>query len=85
MGPIYRIETQSEYTVLIELTSGHKIILDLSKKLHSIRFREIANQDVFKRAYTDGYSVIWKNGKIMISFGEIIDILQDLNLLYRVV
>lgn len=85
MGPIYRIETQAEYTVLIELTSGHKIILDLSKKLHSIRFREIANQDVFKRAYTDGYSVIWKNGKIMISFGEIIDILQDLNLLYRVV
>lgn len=85
MGPILRIEPQENYNILIELTSGHKIILDFSKKLHTIRFHELANPDIFRRAVTDGYSVIWRNGKVMVSFGEIMDILQNVSVLYRAV
>lgn len=85
MGPIYRIESQNEYNMLIELTSGHKIILDFTEKLHTIRFHELANPDVFKRARTDGYSIIWKNGKINVSFGEILDILRDITVSYMAV
>ena len=66
--------------MLIELSSGNKIILDLRWKIRTVRFHELSNTDVFKRAYTDGYSIIWKNGKIMISFWEIIDILKDITL-----
>lgn len=85
MGPIHRIEPQDNYNLLIELTSGHKIILDLSSKLRTIRFYELANVDVFRRVKTDGYSIIWKNGKIVVSFGEVMEILQMTNLLYRAV
>lgn len=85
MGPIQKIEPQDNYNILIELTAGHKVILDFSNKLHTIRFYELANPDVFKKAVTDGYSIIWKNGKIRVSFGEIIDILQTVNVLYRAV
>lgn len=85
MGPISRIETRDKYKILIELVSGHIIILDLTKKLHTIRFHELKNPDVFKKAVTDGYSIIWKNGKIMVSFGEILDILKDVTMLFRAV
>lgn len=85
MGPIYKIEPQDNYNILIMLTSGHKIILDLTGKLHTIRFHELANPDVFKRAETDGYSIIWKNGKIRVSFGEVLDILKDVTVFFRAV
>lgn len=85
MEPILRIETQDKYNILIELASGHRIILDLSQKLHTIRFHELTNPDVFKKAKTDGYSIIWKNGKIVVSFGEILDILKDVTTLFKVV
>lgn len=85
MGPIEKIVPQDDYTLYIELTAGHKIILDFSKKLHTIRFYELANPDVFKRVKTDGYSAIWKNGKIVVSFGELIDMLQSTTMLYRAV
>lgn len=85
MGPISKIEPQDKYNILIELASGHKIILDLSEKLHTIRFHELANPDVFKRVETDGYSIIWENGKIMVSFGEILDILKNVTVLFRAV
>lgn len=82
MGPIYRIEPQDEYNMLIELTSGHKIILDFKEKLQTIRFHELVNTDFFKKAVTDGYSIIWNNGKINVSFGEIMDILRDITASY---
>ena len=85
MGPIAKIETQDKYNILIEMASGHRIIVDFSKKLHTIRFHELANPDVFKKAVTDGYSIIWQNGKIMVSFGEILDILKDVTILFRAV
>ena len=85
MRPIVKIETQDKYNILIELASGHKIILDLKEKLHTIRFHELSNPDIFRRAVTDGYSIIWKNGKIMVSFGEILDILKDVTMLFRAV
>lgn len=85
MRPIVKIEAQDKYNILIELASGHKIILDLKEKLHTIRFHELANPDVFRKATTDGYSIIWKNGKILVSFGEILDILKDVTMHYRAV
>lgn len=85
MGPIYKIEPQDKYSILIELAAGHKIMLDLTEKLHTIRFHELANPDVFKRVRTDGYSIIWKNGKIMVSFGEILDILKGAAVFFRAV
>ena len=77
MGPIRRIKPCENYRLFIELAEGHEIVLDFSGKLHTIRFHKLINQDVFRKAVTDGYSVIWKNGKIMVSFGEIMDILQN--------
>ena len=85
MEPILRIEAKDKYNILIELASGHKVILDLTQKLHTIRFHELANPDVFNKAETDGYSIIWKNGKILVSFGDILDILKDVTMLFRAV
>lgn len=83
--PIVKIEVQDKYNVLIELASGHKIILDLKEKLHTLRFHDLSNPDVFKKAFTDGYSIMWKNGKIVVSFGEILDILKNVAVHFRAV
>lgn len=83
--PIAKIEVQDKYNILIELASGHRIILDFSGKLHTIRFHELANPDAFKKAETDGYSIMWENGRIMVSFVEILDILKDVATLFKAV
>lgn len=85
MRPISKITPYNDYSILIELNNGHKIILDFSKKIYTIRFAELGNLDVFRKAKTDGYSIIWKNGKTIVSYGEIMEMLKDTNLLFRVI
>lgn len=85
MEPIERVIAKDDYSLYVELLSGHKIILDFSKKLHTIRFCELSNPDVFRRVATDGYSVIWMNGKIVVSFGELIDMLRNTLYIYKAI
>ncbi len=85
MGPILNVTPYSDYKVLIELSNGHTVIMDFKKKLNTIRFSELGNVDVFRKVITDGYSLMWKNGKIRVSFAELIELLQNTSLLYRAV
>ena len=75
----------SDYRVLVELNNGNAIILDFEKKLNTFRFHKLDNNNIFMKVKTDGFSLLWDNGKIRVSLGEIIEMLQDTKSLFKVV
>lgn len=76
MTMIKSVAPCGDYRLLIELENGHAIILDMECKLGTVRFGMLENKDVFKRVYTDGYSIYWKKGLIRLNLSEIIQMLQ---------
>lgn len=75
----------SDYRILVELNNGNAIILDFEKKLNTFRFYKLDNKNIFMKVKTDGFSLLWDNGKIRVSLGEIIEMLQDTKSLFKVV
>ncbi len=84
MAMIKRAVPYEGYRILIELTNGNSIIIDFESKLNTLRFCMLENKDLFKRVYTDGYSIIWNKGKLRVSMSEIMEMLQFTQTLFRV-
>ena len=84
MTMISKVIPYEDYRVLIELTNGHSIIVDFETKLDTLRFCMLENKDVFRRVYTDGFSIIWNKGNLRVSLSEIIEMLQFTQTLFKV-
>lgn len=76
MAMIKSVIPYEDYRILIELTNGHSIIVDFESKLNTLRFCMLENKDVFRRVYTDGFSILWNKGKLRVSMSEIMEMLQ---------
>lgn len=76
MAMIKSVIPYEDYRILIELTNGHSIIMDFESKLNTLRFCMLENKDVFRRVYTDGFSILWNKGKLRVSMSEIMEMLQ---------
>ena len=76
MAMIKSVIPYEDYRILIELTNGHSIIVDFESKLNTLRFCMLENKDVFRRDYTDGFSILWNKGKLRVSMSEIMEMLQ---------
>lgn len=85
MSIIEKVIPFEDYRLLIELGNGNYIILNFNQKIKTLRFSELENKDLFKKVYTDGFSIMWSKGKIKISMGEAIEMLQDIRSLFAVV
>lgn len=85
MQIIDKVTPLSDYKLLVELINGQALVLNFESKLNSLRFNIIENKDIFKRVSTDGFSVLWNKGKLRVSLGEMIEMLQDIKTLFKVV
>ncbi|MDE6209747.1 MAG: hypothetical protein K2M73_08780 [Lachnospiraceae bacterium] len=85
MPIIDKVTPLSDYKLLVELINGQALVLNFESKLNSLRFNIIENKDIFKRVSTDGFSVLWNKGKLRVSLGEMIEMLQDIKTLFKVV
>ncbi|NLL92953.1 MAG: DUF2442 domain-containing protein [Clostridiales bacterium] len=85
MSIIEKVIPFEDYRVLVELGNGNAIILNFETKLNTVRFNCIENKDIFRKVYTDGYSILWNGGKLRVSIGEMMEILQDTRSLFKVV
>ncbi len=84
MTIISKVIPYEGYKVFIELTNGHGILIDFESKLDTLRFCVLENKDVFKRVYTDGFSLLWNKGKLRVSMSEIMEMLQYSQTMYKV-
>ena len=84
MTMISKVVPYDDYRILVELTNGHSIIIDFESKLDTLRFCMLENKDVFRRVYTDGFSILWNEGELKVSMSEIMEMLQFKPTLFKV-
>ena len=58
--------------------------MDTASKLDTLRFCMLENKDVFRRVYTDGFSLLWNKGELRVSMSEIMEMLQFKTTLFKV-
>ncbi|MBP2637809.1 MAG: hypothetical protein H6Q72_3716 [Firmicutes bacterium] len=74
MGKIKEIVIGADYQVTVHFDNSHSVTIDISTKLHTARFSELRNRQVFSAAKTDGKSIHWPGG-ISIAVSEIMEII----------
>lgn len=74
MGTVRSVIPLEGYRLLMELSTGSSITVDLLPKLKTARFAELADQKVFQDVKTDSETVIWGDGLLKIPVFELIDV-----------
>lgn len=73
MSKIKEVALGADYQVTVHFDNNHSVTIDMSTKLHTARFSELRNRQVFNAAKTDGKSIHWPGG-ISIAISEIMEI-----------
>lgn len=73
MRKIKEVVLGSDYQVTVHFDNNHSVTIDMNTKLHTARFSELRNRQVFNAARTDGKSIHWPGG-ISIAISEIMEI-----------
>ena len=73
MNKIAEVILSADYLVTVHFDNSDSVTIDMKKKLHTIRFSELRNEQIFYAVKTDGKSIHWPGG-ISISISEIMEI-----------
>lgn len=73
MGKIAAVIPGDNYCLTVRLDNNNAVTIDLKRKLFTVRFSELRDEDVFRAAATDGELVYWPGG-LSIDIGEIMEI-----------
>ena len=65
----------SGYRLALRFQNGSFAVVNLARRVHTIRFGRLASQEMFATAKAAGDSVIWSDGKntVRISCDELLD------------
>ena len=73
MPDIINIRPMDGYFMEVKFSNGSTVILNLAKKLCTVRFSPLRDKSLFQSTTTDGNSIRW-NELIEISATEVFDI-----------
>lgn len=74
MSYIRSVVALEDYRLLMEMESGSSVTVDLSVKLGTMKYRELMDRALFDTAATDGDYVIWGNGRVRVTAGELMEV-----------
>lgn len=74
MGYIKSVLPMKESRLFMEMEGGSSVIVDLSDKLHTMKYAELSEEEFFKTAVTDGDYVIWGGGRMRITVNELMEV-----------
>ena len=74
MSYIKTVLPMKDYRLLMEMEGGSTVIVDLSKKLQTMKYAELADKAFFKTATTDGDYVIWGGGRLRLTVNELLEV-----------
>lgn len=77
MSIIKLVKPLPQYSIKTKLDNGNEIITNFDKKMTTIRFCQLRDQNIFKAVKTDGYCIYWDN-IVEVSLTELIAITFDL-------
>lgn len=58
----------------MEMDSGSSVVIDLSGKLRTMKYAELADEALFFDVETDGDYVTWGRGRVKVTVKELMDI-----------
>ncbi len=74
MNYIKSVLPMKDYRLFMEMESGSSLMVDLSVKLHTMKYKELADETLFKTASTDGNYVIWGDGRLRLTVKELMEV-----------
>lgn len=74
MNYIKTVLPMKDYRLFIEMEGGSTVTVDLSSKLHTAKYAELADIAFFKTATTDGDYVIWGDGRLRLTVNELMEV-----------
>lgn len=63
-----------DYRLLMEMESGSSVTVDLSVKLHTMKYAELADEALFRSVSTDGDYVVWGEGRLRLTVNELMEV-----------
>ena len=75
MSQIIKVIPKEDYCLDIILDNGSSIQLSLKSRLETLRFGILADEELFRKATTNGVCINWE-GKVEISLSEAFQLAQ---------
>jgi len=75
MSYIKTVLPMKDYRLFIEMESGSTATVDLSCKLNTMKYAELADEAFFKTAVTNGDYVIWGGGRLSLTVNELMEVI----------
>lgn len=62
------------YRLFMDMESGSSVIVDLSVKLRTMKYKELEDEALFCAVETDGDFVSWGNGRVKVAVQELMEV-----------
>lgn len=76
LSSIVKVIPREGYQLEVYLQNGHSVTLNMAGRLKTLRFGELKDEALFRKAATDGSFVRW-NDRIEISVRELFQLAQE--------
>jgi len=74
MSYIKAIVPMNDYRLFMDMESGSSVIVDLSVKLGSMKYKDLKDESIFRSVITDGDYVIWGDGLVKLTVRELMEV-----------
>jgi len=74
MSYIKTVVPMKDYRLFMDMESGSSVIVDLSVKLDTVKYKDLADYIFFLSARTDGDYVFWGDGHVRVTAKELLDV-----------
>lgn len=62
------------YRLFMEMEGGSTVTVELTGKLHTVKYADLSDEALFKTVETDGNCVIWGDGRVKLTVNELMEV-----------
>ena len=74
MSYIKAIFPMKDYRLFMNMEGGSIVIVDLTVKLNTMKYKELTDEKIFSSVKTDGDYVVWGDGMVKVTAKELMDV-----------
>jgi len=74
MSYVRTVVPMKDYRLFMEMESGSSVIVDLSVKLDTMKYKDLEDEQVFRDAKTDGDYIVWGGGRVRVTVKELMEV-----------
>jgi hypothetical protein len=74
MSYIKSVLPMKDHRLFMEMEGGSTVTVDLTNKLHTMKYAELSDAEFFNCVTTDGDYVIWGGGRLCLTVNELMEV-----------